>query len=79
MRIEDEFKGIDTTGEWGRLFQQIKTESSNYDYSFRDAKKTENKNLNRYRDVSPWSIAAYNRPFLADGMGTEFASGSYAE
>uniref|UniRef100_T1IJ27 protein-tyrosine-phosphatase n=1 Tax=Strigamia maritima TaxID=126957 RepID=T1IJ27_STRMM len=52
--IEDEFKEIDRLGDWPRLFQQIKTDSSTYDYSFKDARKSENKNLNRYRDVSPY-------------------------
>lgn len=52
--MEAEFNKIDKEEAWGRLYQQIRTECNNYDYSCTEAKKPENKNLNRYRDVSPY-------------------------
>ncbi|GAB6026912.1 hypothetical protein CHUAL_013556 [Chamberlinius hualienensis] len=52
--MEYEFKHLDATKGWTALYQLIRTQSSQCDYSIREAKKAENKNLNRYRDVSPY-------------------------
>lgn len=52
--MEAEFFDIDKKAEWGLLYQEIRNECNNYDYTYKEAKKVENKNLNRYRDVSPY-------------------------
>ncbi|XP_067135573.1 tyrosine-protein phosphatase non-receptor type 2 [Centruroides vittatus] len=52
--MEEEFREIDQKNSWALVYQQIRYQSSNYDYSYKDAKKIENKNLNRYRDVNPY-------------------------
>lgn len=52
--MEAEFHEIDKKNSWALVYQQIRNQSSNYDYSYKDAKKIENKNLNRYRDVNPY-------------------------
>lgn len=52
--IRKEFSDIDEIKGWPLKFQEIRKECSNYDYSVAEAKKYKNKNLNRYRDVSPY-------------------------
>lgn len=52
--MEDEFQQLDATKGWAALYQIIRNQSSRIDYSIKEAKKAENKNLNRYRDVSPY-------------------------
>lgn len=52
--VEMEFMDIDSKGAWTILYQHIRSECSHYEYTALEAKKTENKNLNRYRDVSPY-------------------------
>ncbi|GFV98800.1 tyrosine-protein phosphatase non-receptor type 1 [Trichonephila clavipes] len=52
--MEVEFLDIDDRNAWNSIFQEIRNESNNYSYIIKDAKKLENKNLNRYRDVNPF-------------------------
>ncbi|XP_035208799.1 tyrosine-protein phosphatase non-receptor type 1-like isoform X2 [Stegodyphus dumicola] len=52
--METEFLDIDRRNAWGTVFQEIRNESNNFSYIIKDAKKSENKNLNRYRDVNPF-------------------------
>ncbi|XP_048795242.1 tyrosine-protein phosphatase non-receptor type 2 isoform X2 [Lagopus muta] len=50
--IEREFQEIDATNEWQARYLEIRHKSS--DYPHRVAKYPENRNRNRYRDVSPY-------------------------
>ncbi|GIX68498.1 tyrosine-protein phosphatase non-receptor type 1 [Caerostris darwini] len=52
--MEVEFLDIDGRNAWNSIFQEIRNESNNFSYIIKDAKKVENKNLNRYRDVNPF-------------------------
>ncbi|XP_055929076.1 tyrosine-protein phosphatase non-receptor type 2-like isoform X1 [Argiope bruennichi] len=52
--MEVEFYEIDRKNAWNTIFQEIRNESNNFTYIIKDAKKLENKNLNRYRDVNPF-------------------------
>lgn len=52
--MEEEFQQLDATKGWAALYQGIRTQSGQQDFSIKEAKKAENKNLNRYRDVSPY-------------------------
>ncbi|XP_067093404.1 tyrosine-protein phosphatase non-receptor type 2-like [Osmerus mordax] len=52
MNLEQEFEDLDTSGTWKNLYNEIRTQSSDYEYKV--AKSPENRNLNRYRDVSPF-------------------------
>lgn len=52
--METEFNEIDEKNIWNLVYQQIRQESCNYEYTCKDARKQENKNLNRYRDVNPY-------------------------
>ncbi|XP_049811714.1 tyrosine-protein phosphatase non-receptor type 2-like isoform X1 [Schistocerca nitens] len=62
--IEAEFVQIDSIRAWTQLYQRIRDESLNNDYTLIEAKKAENKNLNRYRDVSPYD---HSRVVLTKG------------
>ncbi|XP_063497545.1 tyrosine-protein phosphatase non-receptor type 2 isoform X11 [Symphalangus syndactylus] len=50
--IEREFEELDTQRRWQPLYLEIRNES--HDYPHRVAKFPENRNRNRYRDVSPY-------------------------
>ncbi|XP_061213396.1 tyrosine-protein phosphatase non-receptor type 2 isoform X4 [Neopsephotus bourkii] len=50
--IEREFQEIEATNDWQARYLEIRHKSS--DYPHRVAKYPENKNRNRYRDVSPY-------------------------
>ncbi|XP_033368094.1 tyrosine-protein phosphatase non-receptor type 2 isoform X3 [Parus major] len=50
--IEQEFQEIDATNDWQARYLEIRHKSS--DYPHRVAKYPENRNRNRYRDVSPY-------------------------
>lgn len=46
------------------FFKEIRSESLKFEYTLVEAKKTKNKNLNRYRDVSPYD---HTRIILSKG------------
>ncbi|KAM6935839.1 tyrosine-protein phosphatase non-receptor type 2a isoform 1-T1 [Lycodopsis pacificus] len=50
--MEEEFEDIDSSGRWQNLFNEIRNQASEYPYKV--AKLPANRNLNRYRDVSPY-------------------------
>ncbi|ERE86151.1 NAD(P) transhydrogenase [Cricetulus griseus] len=50
--IEEEFEELDAQCRWQPLYLEIRNES--HDYPHRVAKFPENRNRNRYRDVSPY-------------------------
>ncbi|XP_028281213.1 tyrosine-protein phosphatase non-receptor type 2a isoform X2 [Parambassis ranga] len=50
--MEQEFEDIDSSGRWQNLYNEIRTQASEYPYKV--AKLPANRNLNRYRDVSPY-------------------------
>ncbi|XP_008322324.1 tyrosine-protein phosphatase non-receptor type 2a isoform X2 [Cynoglossus semilaevis] len=50
--MEQEFEDIDSSGRWQNLYNEIRNQASEYPY--RVAKLPANRNLNRYRDVSPY-------------------------
>ncbi|XP_026290335.1 tyrosine-protein phosphatase non-receptor type 2 isoform X1 [Frankliniella occidentalis] len=52
--LEKEFSDIDADGAWPLIFQHIRTECLNHDFSTNEAKKKHNVCLNRYRDVIPY-------------------------
>ncbi|XP_076016934.1 tyrosine-protein phosphatase non-receptor type 2a isoform X2 [Genypterus blacodes] len=50
--MEEEFEDIDSSGGWQNLYNEIRNQASEYPYKV--AKLPSNRNLNRYRDVSPF-------------------------
>ncbi|XP_057161868.1 tyrosine-protein phosphatase non-receptor type 2 isoform X4 [Ursus arctos] len=50
--VEREFEELDAQNRWQQLYLEIRNES--HDYPHRVAKFPENRNRNRYRDVSPY-------------------------
>ncbi|XP_045900671.1 tyrosine-protein phosphatase non-receptor type 2a isoform X1 [Micropterus dolomieu] len=50
--MEQEFEEIDSAGKWQNLYNEIRNQAS--EYSYKVAKLPVNRNLNRYRDVSPY-------------------------
>ncbi|XP_010791118.1 tyrosine-protein phosphatase non-receptor type 1-like [Notothenia coriiceps] len=50
--MEQEFEDIDSSGRWQNLYNEIRNQASEYPYKV--AKLPMNRNLNRYRDVSPF-------------------------
>lgn len=50
--MEQEFEDIDSSGRWQNLYNEIRNQASEYPYKV--AKLPANRNLNRYRDVSPY-------------------------
>ncbi|KAM7382417.1 hypothetical protein PAMP_002145 [Pampus punctatissimus] len=50
--MEQEFEDIDSSGRWQNLYNKIRNQASEYPYKV--AKLPVNRNLNRYRDVSPY-------------------------
>lgn len=50
--MEQEFDDIDSSGRWQNLYNEIRNQASEYPYKV--AKLPVNRNLNRYRDVSPY-------------------------
>uniref|UniRef100_A0A131XC39 protein-tyrosine-phosphatase n=1 Tax=Hyalomma excavatum TaxID=257692 RepID=A0A131XC39_9ACAR len=52
--MEQEFQEIDSKNSWNSIYQKIRHKSNNYDYTCKDARRMDNKSLNRYRDVNPY-------------------------
>ncbi|XP_054918711.1 tyrosine-protein phosphatase non-receptor type 2-like isoform X3 [Dermacentor andersoni] len=52
--MEQEFQEIDSKNSWNSVYQKIRHKSNNYDYTCKDARRMDNKSLNRYRDVNPY-------------------------
>ncbi|XP_034233065.1 tyrosine-protein phosphatase non-receptor type 2 isoform X2 [Thrips palmi] len=52
--LETEFSDIDAKEAWGVIFQHIRSECLNHDFTTCEAKKKDNVGLNRYRDVIPY-------------------------
>ncbi|XP_058809203.1 tyrosine-protein phosphatase non-receptor type 2 [Phymastichus coffea] len=52
--VETEYLEINSKNAWMVLFQFIRNECSNYDFTCNESKKPENRSLNRYRDVMPY-------------------------
>ncbi|XP_020490373.2 tyrosine-protein phosphatase non-receptor type 2 isoform X1 [Labrus bergylta] len=50
--MDQEFEGIDSEGRWQKLYHEIRNQS--HECSYKVAKCPENRNRNRYRDVSPF-------------------------
>ncbi|XP_042362185.1 tyrosine-protein phosphatase non-receptor type 2-like [Plectropomus leopardus] len=50
--MEKEFEDIDSEGRWQKLYLEIRNQS--HECSYKVAKYPENRNRNRYRDVSPF-------------------------
>ncbi|XP_034554396.1 tyrosine-protein phosphatase non-receptor type 2a [Notolabrus celidotus] len=50
--MEQEFEDIDSSGGWQNLYNEIRNQAGEYPYKV--AKLPVNRNLNRYRDVSPY-------------------------
>ncbi|XP_067281102.1 tyrosine-protein phosphatase non-receptor type 2 isoform X2 [Pseudorasbora parva] len=50
--MEQEFEDIDSEGRWQNLYLEIRNQS--HECAFKVAKYPENRNRNRYRDVSPF-------------------------
>ncbi|CAG7658907.1 unnamed protein product, partial [Allacma fusca] len=53
-RMQEEVRNIDGYIGWNPLYFTIRQESSSYDYPCTEARSSVNKQLNRYRDVSPF-------------------------
>lgn len=54
FRMEQEFQEIDSKNSWNSVYQKIRHKSNSYDYTCKDARRMDNKSLNRYRDVNPY-------------------------
>ncbi|XP_070156159.1 tyrosine-protein phosphatase non-receptor type 1-like isoform X2 [Polyergus mexicanus] len=52
--VETEYYEINSKSAWPMLYQHIRNECGNYEYTCNESKKPQNKNLNRYRDVAPY-------------------------
>ncbi|KAL3181291.1 hypothetical protein MRX96_008787 [Rhipicephalus microplus] len=52
--MEEEFQEIDSKNSWNSVYQKIRHKSNSYDYTCKDARRMDNKSLNRYRDVNPY-------------------------
>lgn len=52
VKMDQEFEDMDSKGRWQKLYSEIRNES--HECSYKVAKYPENRNRNRYRDVSPF-------------------------
>ncbi|XP_036001088.1 tyrosine-protein phosphatase non-receptor type 2 [Fundulus heteroclitus] len=52
VKMDQEFEDIDSKGRWQKLYSEIRNQS--HECSYKVAKYPENRNRNRYRDVSPF-------------------------
>ncbi|KAJ8665004.1 hypothetical protein QAD02_006666, partial [Eretmocerus hayati] len=54
VNVESEYLEINSKNAWAVLYQEIRSQSNNFDYTLEDSKEPQNRNLNRYRDVLPY-------------------------
>ncbi|XP_053190579.1 tyrosine-protein phosphatase non-receptor type 2 [Scomber japonicus] len=52
VKMDQDFEGIDSEGRWQKLYLEIRNQS--HECAYKVAKYPENRNRNRYRDVSPF-------------------------
>ncbi|XP_027891405.1 tyrosine-protein phosphatase non-receptor type 2 [Xiphophorus couchianus] len=52
VKMDQEFEDMDSKGRWQKLYSEIRNQS--HECSYKVAKYPENRNRNRYRDVSPF-------------------------
>ncbi|XP_007547856.1 tyrosine-protein phosphatase non-receptor type 2 [Poecilia formosa] len=52
VKMDQEFEDLDSKGRWQKLYSEIRNQS--HECSYKVAKYPENRNRNRYRDVSPF-------------------------
>uniref|UniRef100_A0A3P8PWY4 Tyrosine-protein phosphatase non-receptor type n=1 Tax=Astatotilapia calliptera TaxID=8154 RepID=A0A3P8PWY4_ASTCA len=52
VKMDQKFEEIDSEGRWQKLYSEIRNQS--HECSYKVAKYPENRNRNRYRDVSPF-------------------------
>ncbi|XP_012286933.1 tyrosine-protein phosphatase non-receptor type 2 isoform X2 [Orussus abietinus] len=52
--VETEYHEITSKDAWAVLYQHLRNECGNYDYTCNESKKPQNRHLNRYRDVAPY-------------------------
>ncbi|XP_043286116.1 tyrosine-protein phosphatase non-receptor type 2 isoform X2 [Venturia canescens] len=52
--VETEYHEINSKGAWGILYEHIRNECGDFNYTCNESKKPQNRNLNRYRDVAPY-------------------------
>ncbi|KAK7601891.1 hypothetical protein V9T40_009332 [Parthenolecanium corni] len=71
--LETEFRLMESNGLWTATYLQIRQESMKKDHSLDEAKKTDNKLLNRYRDVNPYD---HSRVILSK-PGYSYINASY--
>lgn len=55
--IEGEFELIEEGHAWPQVFGTIRARSLQHNFPTKDAKRAENRSLNRYRDVSPYDYS----------------------
>ncbi|CAH1647418.1 unnamed protein product [Spodoptera littoralis] len=53
-KVEEEYLDIVSRNAWALVYQKIGLECQRYGYTLNEAKKAQNKPLNRYRDVNPF-------------------------
>ncbi|KAF9799023.1 hypothetical protein SFRURICE_017738 [Spodoptera frugiperda] len=53
-KVEEEYLDIVSRNAWALVYQKIGLECQRYGYTLNEAKKPQNKPLNRYRDVNPF-------------------------
>ncbi|XP_043463432.1 tyrosine-protein phosphatase non-receptor type 1 isoform X1 [Leptopilina heterotoma] len=52
--LETEYLEINSKGAWAIIYQHMRNECTNFEYTCNESKKPQNRNLNRYRDVAPY-------------------------
>lgn len=55
--LEKDYTDIEAKQGWHVLYHEIRTDAQQFDFTCKDAKRLENRPLNRYRDVNPYDHA----------------------
>jgi len=71
--MEEEFEDIQSKNGWRLHYKKICIESRNHEFSAEEALKTDNKHLNRYRDVYPYD---HSRVSLSNLQSTDYINAS---